>query len=129
VRSAGAGQDGAAELWVAVFTADWQLMGAAAAPARLALVWRDGALCLQYAPVTVTVARAGRYSAAVLCAVMRGARQYKPLVAVALKPPHQMMRPGTTITVADGVIALASFDTPDPPGLTGPYGPAVSPGQ
>jgi hypothetical protein len=114
VRSAGAGQDGAAELWVAVFTAEWTLMGAAPAPPRLALLWRDGRLCLNYAPVTVPVIRGGWYHSAVLVAVMRGARQYKPLVAVSLGKPAKL-RPGDTITVAEGLIALDTIDARDLP--------------
>jgi hypothetical protein len=105
VRSAGAGQDGRAELWVAVFTAGWTLMGAAPAPAHPGLIWRDGRLCIDYAPVTVTVRRAGIYQTGVICAVVPGARQYTPLVPVSLGPPNHL-RPGETITITDGVLAL-----------------------
>jgi hypothetical protein len=113
VRSAGPGQDGRAELWVAIFTADWTFMGAAPAPPRPGLLWRGGRLCLDYSPVMVTVVRPGVYQTGVICAVMPGARQYRPLVPVPLGPPHEL-RAGDTITITDGVIALTFDPLPDP---------------
>jgi hypothetical protein len=110
VRSAGPGQDGAAELWVAVFADDGTFMGAAPCPATPGLVWRDGRLCLVYSPVLVTMRRAGRYQTGVICAVMRGARQYRPLWPVSLGTPHEL-RAGDSMTILDGIIAI----TPDVP--------------
>jgi hypothetical protein len=114
IRSAGAGQDGAAELWVAVFTADWTLMGAAPAAPRPPLVWRGGRLCLDYSPVYVTIRRRGIYRTGVICAVMRGARQYRPLWPVGLGEPKEL-RPGDDMTILDGIIEI----DPDPPGGRG----------
>jgi hypothetical protein len=108
VRSSGAGQDGAAELWVAVFADDWTFMGAALATPRPRLLWRDGRLCLGYSPVRVPIVRAGAYKTGVICAVMRGARQYRPLWQVGLGK-SQKLRAGDDITITDGVIAI----TPD----------------
>jgi hypothetical protein len=126
VRSKGPGQDGRAELWVAVFTADWTLMGAAPAPPRPGLLWRDGRLCIDYSPVKVRIVRGGRYATGVICAVMPGARQYQPLWSVSLGPPGDL-REGDDITVLDGVIAIIP-DPPAPPPDSPPARPAVGPG-
>jgi hypothetical protein len=113
VRSAGPGQDGHAELWVAVFTADWTFMGAAPCPPAPDLIWRDGRLCLVYSPVQVTIRRRGFYHTGVICAVMPGARQYQPLWPISLGTPREL-RAGDTMSIVDGFIAIHPEPLPEP---------------
>jgi hypothetical protein len=104
VATSGPGQDGRAELWFAVFTADWTFMGAAPAPGPV-LVWKDGHLCLSYSPLVVVIRVPGWYKTGVICAVMPGARQYRPLWPVSLGEPREL-RAGDTITVTEGLIKI-----------------------
>jgi hypothetical protein len=108
VCSAGPGQDGKAELWFAVFDSAWTLMGAAPAQAYPRLLWRAGRLVLDYSPVLITIRRGGVYEHGVICVVMPGARQYRPMWRIALDPgrPRHKLKPGDTMTVVDGWIAL-----------------------
>ena len=99
-----------AELWVAVFDVDGEFMGAAPATARPAWEWRAGRLSLNYAPVIVPVRFGGWYKTGVICAVIPSARAYRPMWPVSLGEP-QRLRPGNTITITDGLIAI---DTVDP---------------
>lgn len=97
--------DGPVELWVAVFDAGGELMGAAPTPAHTSpWAWRAGRLCVGYA-VTVPVTRAGRYAAGLVCAVNPAARAWAPVFAVDLGPP-QLVRPGNTIMVTDALIRI-----------------------
>ncbi len=114
-RSMRAGEPppGPVQLWFAVFTGDGELMGAEPVT-RPRWQWRDGCLCLGYSPVHVTVARPGRFSTGLICAVSPGTGIFRPLWPVSLGPGRDM-RAGDNITVEDGVIALR-------PELPGPHG-------
>ena len=87
-------------------------MGAAPVPARPSWLWRDGELCLSYAPVRIVVEVGGRYETGVICAVMPAARACRPLWKVGLGEPAEL-RPGDDITITDGVIKI----TADQPAL------------
>ena len=109
---------GPVELWVAVFDTDGEFMGAAQAPPRLATTWRAGQLAFAYTPLQVVMQRGGWYKTGVICAVNRQARAYRGLWPVSLGEPGEL-RPGDTITITDGVIAV----TPDLPEVSGTLRP------
>jgi hypothetical protein len=107
--------DGPVVLWIAVFTAAGELMGAAPAELRPAWLWRDGRLCVAYGPVTVTVFSPGWYAFGVICAVplselgashSRVSRMpFVPLWRISLGEPQEL-RAGDNIHVLDGVVAI-----------------------
>jgi hypothetical protein len=99
---------------VIVFTDDGEFMGAAPAARQPRWLWRDGCLCIDYSPVTVTAVRPGRYGTGLICAVSPGTGIYQPLWPVSLGPSHELRR-GDDIIITDGVIAII-------PELPGPHG-------
>lgn len=100
--------DGPAELWMAVFSTAGEFMGAAPARRTPAWRWRNGRLCLDYSPVRIVLRTGGWYETGVLCAVVPGARAYRPLVRLPLGKPAEL-RAGDVITVADGVIEIGEI--------------------
>lgn len=104
---------GPVELWVIVFTGDGEIMGSAAATARLSWRWQAGRLMLDYGPVRVRVHRAGTYETALICAAVPSSRVFVPLWPVSLDPSERMQA-GDDITI-DGFIAII-------PDLPGPHG-------
>jgi hypothetical protein len=95
--------NGPVTLWMAVFSDDHRLMGAAPMTGQPAWIWRDGQVAIDYGTVVVEVLQPGRYADAVIVAVASG--RYQPVFRIGLGEGRDM-RAGWTITIRDGAMAF-----------------------
>jgi len=98
---------------MAVFGDSRHLLGAAPMAREPAWLWKDGYLNVDYGTVRMGVLAAGRCQAAFIVAV--SGDLYAPVFRIGLSGP-QPVRPGDTLTVADGTIRLSPGLECAPPG-------------
>jgi hypothetical protein len=104
--------DGPCELWIIVADAAGLVMGASPISGQLTWMWRGSKFGLAYGVTRIIVENPGEPARALIVAARPDQHHWVvPLWPISLDvPPGSKLRPGDTVTILDGMIALDPAD-------------------